>query len=90
LVKVQLKKIIIISLVVVLLLWLAGISTYKIMNSRKFQFFGGVVSRVTTNEKIVALTFDDGPSPKVDEILSILNDEKVKATFFLIGNEIKK
>jgi peptidoglycan/xylan/chitin deacetylase (PgdA/CDA1 family) len=60
------------------------------MNSRSFQFFGGIVSRVNTKEKVVALTFDDGPSKKVDKILSILNEENVKATFFLIGSEIDK
>src|SRR5471030_2983308 len=60
------------------------------MNSRTFQFFGGIVNRVNTQEKVVALTFDDGPTKKVDTILSILNSENVKATFFLIGNEIKQ
>ncbi|WML33004.1 polysaccharide deacetylase family protein [Clostridium sp. OS1-26] len=60
------------------------------MSSRNFQFFGGIVSRVNTKEKVVALTFDDGPSKKVDKILSILNEENVKATFFLIGSEIDK
>ncbi|MBI6874394.1 polysaccharide deacetylase family protein [Clostridium aciditolerans] len=60
------------------------------MNSRSFQFFGGIVSRVNTKEKVVALTFDDGPSKKVDKILSILNEENIKATFFLIGSEIDK
>nr|WP_246517438.1 polysaccharide deacetylase family protein [Clostridium aciditolerans] len=69
---------------------LTSFGTYKIMNSRSFQFFGGIVSRVNTKEKVVALTFDDGPSKKVDKILSILNEENIKATFFLIGSEIDK
>jgi len=60
------------------------------MNSRNFQFFGGIVNQVDTQEKVVALTFDDGPSEKTDTILSILNSENVKATFFLIGSEIEK
>lgn len=35
--------------------------------------------------KRVYLTFDDGPSANLDEILSILKKEKVKATFFVVG-----
>lgn len=89
-VKTKIKNIIIIVLVILGVLYIAGIATFKIMNSRKFQFFGGIVNRVDTKEKVVALTFDDGPSQKVDEILSILNDQDVKATFFLIGNDISK
>lgn len=73
-----------------LIIFSLGFAALKIMNSRTFQFFGGIVSRLDTEEKVVALTFDDGPSEKVDEILSILNKEDVKATFFLIGSEIEK
>jgi peptidoglycan-N-acetylglucosamine deacetylase len=45
---------------------------------------------VETNQKVVALTFDDGPTENVDDILTLLNDHNIKATFFLIGNEIEK
>ncbi len=39
----------------------------------------------------VALTFDDGPSPKyTPEILGILNKYHIKATFCIIGEEAKK
>ena len=39
-----------------------------------------------TEERLIALTFDDGPHPKyTDEILDILNEYDVKATFFVIG-----
>ena len=84
------KKRILLLLCIFIVLFLTSFGTYKIMNSRSFQFFGGIVSRVNTKEKVVALTFDDGPSKKVDKILSILNEENVKATFFLIGSEIDK
>ena len=36
---------------------------------------------------MVYLTFDDGPSASSDEILDILDDYGVKATFFCIGQE---
>lgn len=35
----------------------------------------------------VCLTFDDGPSSRTDEILDILSDYGVKATFFVNGKE---
>ncbi len=88
--KLVFKKILIISTAILLLLSLVGFTTYKVMSSRTFQFFGGIVNRINTQDKIVALTFDDGPSPKVDTILSILDSENVKATFFLIGSEIEQ
>ncbi|MBR4206114.1 MAG: polysaccharide deacetylase family protein [Clostridia bacterium] len=42
-------------------------------------------------EKCVALTFDDGPHPtETEEILSILDEYGVKATFFLIGENAER
>ena len=38
--------------------------------------------------KCVALTFDDGPTPYTDRLLSILSANKAKATFFEIGNKV--
>lgn len=43
-----------------------------------------------SKEKTIYLTFDDGPSKKVlPHILDTLKKEEVKATFFVIGEEIK-
>lgn len=40
--------------------------------------------------KKIALTFDDGPHPKITpEILDILNKYSVKATFFVVGINVK-
>lgn len=88
--KIKPKKFVIVFMVVLFLFLLTGFAAYKIMNSRDFQFFGGLVNSFNTKDKVVALTFDDGPSQKVDDILSILNSENVKATFFLIGSEIEQ
>lgn len=42
-------------------------------------------------EKIVYLTFDDGPTPGVTEkILDVLKQYDVKGTFFVVGKEIPK
>ena len=41
-------------------------------------------------EKVIALTFDDGPWPETTEqILATLKQEKVKATFYMIGQPLK-
>lgn len=40
--------------------------------------------------KYIALTFDDGPSSFTPQILQVLKDKGVKATFFNLGNESKK
>lgn len=43
---------------------------------------------IEENEKIIYLTFDDGPSVLTNKTLDILKEQNVKATFFLIGNQI--
>lgn len=53
--------------------------------------FGKNVARLNTDQKVVALTFDDGPQPPdTDRLLDILAKHDVKATFFVIGNRIEK
>lgn len=43
------------------------------------------------NKKIAYLTFDDGPSEYVtDEILDVLKEKDVKATFFILGSMVDK
>ena len=61
--------------------------------------FNGRASRLVTvgddynpvkqNEKVIALTFDDGPNYKTTSyLLSILKERDVKATFFTVGYNI--
>jgi peptidoglycan-N-acetylglucosamine deacetylase len=47
--------------------------------------FGPVLNRVTTDERLVWLTIDDGPSDDTVGILDALDAHGAKATFFLIG-----
>jgi peptidoglycan-N-acetylglucosamine deacetylase len=43
-------------------------------------------AQLKPNQKVIALTFDDGPSPKnTTQILEILKKNHVKATFFVVG-----
>lgn len=47
-------------------------------------------SPMSPNQKEVFLTFDDGPSVQnTPQILNILKENDVHATFFLIGNQLK-
>ncbi|MCR1949823.1 MULTISPECIES: polysaccharide deacetylase family protein [unclassified Clostridium] len=45
---------------------------------------------VSNKKKVIYLTFDDGPSYTVTgKILDVLEEKEVKATFFVIGNQIQ-
>jgi len=60
------------------------IKVTKVQNS-----FG--IKRADTEVKVVALTYDDGPSPpSTNQLLDILDRYQVKATFFEIGRNIEK
>lgn len=68
---------------------LVGFGLFQLSRSRTFQACGEIIARVDTPEKVVALTFDDGPARGfTDEILKILETEETSATFFLTGREI--
>jgi peptidoglycan/xylan/chitin deacetylase (PgdA/CDA1 family) len=55
----------------------------------RWGFFLKSVCSAKTTEKIVALSFDDGPSgKKTERILDILGENKVEAAFFCIGKNI--
>lgn len=44
---------------------------------------------VYTYENVVALTFDDGPGQSTEKLLDGLKERNVKATFFLVGENIE-
>ena len=49
-------------------------------------FYGEVQNSLSTAKKVVALTFDDGPYPPyTQELLKVLAEENVQATFFMVG-----
>ena len=54
------------------------------------QVFGKVYFSGRTTDKIVALSFDDGPNePYTSQILDILNRYGIKATFFVVGKNVE-
>lgn len=53
--------------------------------------YPGALWRLNPEEKAVYLTFDDGPIPEVTPwVLNLLDRYGVKATFFLVGDNIRK
>ncbi|MDU4960862.1 MAG: polysaccharide deacetylase family protein [Sporomusaceae bacterium] len=54
-------------------------------------FYGPVFSEVATAEKVVALTFDDGPYPPyTEQLLDVLGEANVTATFFMLGQNAEQ
>jgi peptidoglycan/xylan/chitin deacetylase (PgdA/CDA1 family) len=62
---------------------------HRLGRARTYQVFGKLVPRVATSERVVALTFDDGPTAAAaDEILAVLASRQVRATFFVTGADM--
>jgi len=54
-------------------------------------FYKELIWNIPTKEKVLYLTFDDGPIPGVTEwVLDELKKYNAKATFFCIGENVKK
>ncbi len=69
----------------------AGFGTLRLMDSRSYQLFGTLVQRVDTSRKVVALTFDDGPTPGPTlEVLDVLRQTHARATFFVTGQGLEQ
>ena len=46
---------------------------------------------MNTKEKAVYLTFDDGPIPEITPwVLDLLDKYQIKATFFMVGDNVRK
>jgi len=57
----------------------------------RLRFFAPFICRVRvqTGEKVVALTFDDGPDPRsTPQLLDLLRERKTPAAFFCIGSKV--
>ena len=54
------------------------------------KFYPGCVWNIATNEKILYLTFDDGPQPEATSfVLEQLSKFNARATFFCLGKNVK-
>lgn len=63
-------------------------STYDIVH--KELYIDKKIEPIINDNKVVYLTFDDGPSERTIEILDILKEYDIKATFFVTVQEEKK
>lgn len=67
----------------------ALVLTWQLSKSRRVQLVGDFVTRVANAGNLVALTLDDGPTPRhTEEVLNILQRHGVSATFFVTGAEL--
>jgi peptidoglycan/xylan/chitin deacetylase (PgdA/CDA1 family) len=69
----------------------SGTGAFRLRPVRAVGCTGGdaeLVSAAATERKVVALTFDDGPSEYTDRYLDVLREKDVPATFFEIGQEM--
>ncbi|WP_233007405.1 polysaccharide deacetylase family protein [Rheinheimera faecalis] len=77
-------KLLLVFAVLFLVIW-------KLSSSVKFQLFGELIYQVDTEQKLVALTFDDGPTPYYTAgVLQLLDLYQVKATFFVTGADTQR
>ena len=59
-------------------------------NMSMIKYDSSTVSNIIDpKKKVVALTFDDGPSIYTKDIIDILKEEDVNATFFILGNKVE-
>ena len=66
-----------------------GFAAYEISENPANQLFGKTVVSGPSDQRVVALTYDDGPNPPyTNRILDVLNREHVHATFFLVGQAV--
>jgi len=62
----------------------------KVPKIIKLLFFNQVWN-IPNSENTIYLTFDDGPTPEITErVLEILDKHQIKATFFCIGDNVRK
>ncbi|WP_018130164.1 polysaccharide deacetylase family protein [Effusibacillus pohliae] len=73
------------------LILVVSIATAQSKGRFYFEARGDVVWDVPTDQKVIALTFDDGPNPRyTPQILDLLKQHHAKATFFVTGLRVQK
>lgn len=65
--------------------------TWHYAKSRTHQLAGALVASVPTSQPLVALTFDDGPTPAaLERLLPMLRERGARATFFVVGAALER
>jgi peptidoglycan/xylan/chitin deacetylase (PgdA/CDA1 family) len=66
-----------------------GLTCYGVFN-RKSTLLAPSIWRGPTDRPAIALTFDDGPSESTADILAILQQHRITATFFQCGANVRR
>ena len=77
-------------LVGIALMLLAVAGVYYATCAVRSQWLGPTTWRGRIETGAVALTFDDGPSADTERILDILDEHKLRVTFFMIGRHVER
>ncbi len=65
-----------------------GLMVYEWLSPKSW-LYGPVFWHARTTERVIALTFDDGPChPYTEQLLEVLDREGIRATFFQVGNNV--
>jgi len=63
---------------------------YEWLSPRSW-LYGPVFWHARTEERVISLTFDDGPChPYTEQLLDILDRERIRATFFMPGHNVRR
>jgi peptidoglycan-N-acetylglucosamine deacetylase len=74
----------------VVIFFVLGVISSSVVYALNGNYLGYAVAKGKTKEKIVALTFDDGPSKTyTQQVLAVLKKHDVKATFFMCGEQVR-
>ncbi|WP_245959304.1 polysaccharide deacetylase family protein [Neobacillus piezotolerans] len=85
------KTLIAICSLLILAMTMAKPSLANEIKRWKFEKTGLVFWKADTKEKLIALTFDDGPDPLyTTQILNMMKKYDAKGTFFVIGKEAER
>lgn len=68
----------------------AAIVIWRGVAGSRSQLLAPSVYRGSSRRRAIALTFDDGPSPGTFVLLRLLEQEKVRATFFVCGQNVER
>lgn len=85
------KGILLLSIIILILFLSVFIYFFCNRYSLTQAFLIKPLNRFETKEKIVALTFDDGPHARwTPLLLDLLKKYSVRATFFVVGEKVEK
>jgi peptidoglycan/xylan/chitin deacetylase (PgdA/CDA1 family) len=85
--KIQLRSFKLLFLLTSVLL--GACSSYPSKDMSQTEDYSTPLKNVVTDEKVVAITFDDGPEELSLKLIELLDAADAKATFFVVGNKME-